>query len=477
MANKMKLIPTILCGGAGARLWPVSREQHPKPFIRLEDGKSLLQKAFLRGAQLPDVVEMLTVTNRELLFKTEDDYGEVNHDSLATSYILEPFGRNTAAAAAAAALHVAQRHGSDALLLILAADHLIEDLPAFSGAVKQAVELAQLGKLVTFGIKPDLPETGYGYIEADGNEVVCFVEKPPIEKAKQYIISGRHYWNAGMFCFSAESLLNEMEKYCPDLLSSIKACLNVSKHAEGSSYAQIELHRESFAVVPDISIDYAVMEKSSNIAVVPCDIGWNDIGSWTAMGTLGESDVEGNNVAGEAVLHDVSNCYVRSDSTGRVIGAVGVNNLVIVDTPDALLVADKTRVQDVKHLYAALKQQDHEAHKLHRTVNRPWGTYTTLEEGDRFKIKRIVVKPGASLSLQMHHHRSEHWIVVRGAAQIINGDREIFVSTNESTYIPAGHKHRLINPGVIDLVLIEVQSGEYLGEDDIVRFEDVYGRC
>lgn len=473
----MKLIPTILCGGAGSRLWPVSREQHPKPFIRLDDGQSLLQKAFLRGASLPNVAEILTVTNRELLFKTEDDYSEVNNTNLATSFILEPFGRNTAAAAAAAALQVANYHGSDALLLVLAADHLIKDQAAFQLAVENAVKLATAGKLVTFGIRPDAPETGYGYIEAENHDVLRFIEKPSLEVAEQYLASGRFYWNAGMFCFSAGTLLSEMEKHCPEVLSTVRTCLDVSRSAQGTNFIQVELERNSFASIPDISIDYAVMERSSNVSVVPCDIGWNDIGSWSAMGALGEPDEAGNTVAGETILYDVSNCYVHCDNTGRLVGAVGVDNLVIVDTQDALLVADKSRVQDVKHLYAALKKTGHEAHKLHRTVNRPWGTYTVLEEGDRFKIKRIVVKPGASLSLQMHHHRSEHWIVVRGAARIVNGDKEIFVSTNESTYIPAGHHHRLINPGVIDLVLIEVQSGEYLGEDDIVRFEDVYGRC
>lgn len=469
------IIPTILCGGAGSRLWPVSREQHPKPFIRLVDNQSLLQKAFLRGAALPDVAEILTVTNRELLFKTEDDFREVNERQLATSFILEPFGRNTAAAVAAAALHVSATHGNDALLLVLAADHLISDQPAFAQAVASAVALASEGKLVTFGIHPDAPETGYGYIEAEGSQVLRFVEKPSLEVARDYVASGRFFWNSGMFCFSAGSLLREMEVHCPEVLSTVRACMEASRQVQGKGVSQLELERELFARVPDISIDYAVMEKSANVAVVPCDIGWSDIGSWTAMGDLGEPDVAGNTVEGEVLLHDASNCYIRSED--RLVGVVGVDNLVIVDTADALLVADKSRAQDVKHLYATLKKQGHDAHKLHRTVNRPWGTYTVLEEGDRFKIKRIVVKPGASLSLQMHHHRSEHWIVVCGAAHIVNGDQEIFVSTNESTYIPAGHKHRLINPGVIDLVMIEVQSGEYLGEDDIVRFEDVYGRC
>lgn len=471
----MSLIPTILCGGAGSRLWPVSRERHPKPFIRLADGQSLLQKAFLRGAALDDVQEVLTVTNRELYFKTEDEFSEVNQGKLATSFILEPFGRNTAAAIAAAALHVAATHGDDALMLVLAADHLIVDQQAFAAAVDAACVLAKKGKLVTFGIRPDAPETGYGYLETDGNTVVRFIEKPSLNKAREYLESGRFLWNSGMFCFSAAAMLRAMEAHCPDILTATKACMQQSRVAEGKRFTQLELQADSFADVREESIDYAVMEKSSDVAVVPCDIGWSDIGSWTAIGNLTAADAEGNRIEGEVLLHDVSNCYIQSRD--RLVGAVGVDNLVIIDTPDALLVADRSRAQDVKHIYAKLKASGHEAHQLHRTVHRPWGTYTVLEDGPRFKIKRIEVKPGASLSLQMHHHRSEHWIVVSGMAKVVNGDKELFVNTNESTFIPAAHKHRLENPGVLDLVMIEVQSGEYLGEDDIVRFEDNYGRA
>ena len=470
----MKLIPTILCGGSGSRLWPVSREQHPKPFIRLQDGQSLLQKAFIRGAVLDNVAQVLTVTNRDLFFKTQDEYRPVNTAKLQLSYILEPFGRNTAPAVAAAATQVARAHGPDAILLILAADHLISDQAAFAGAVKQAMALAAAGKIVAFGIQPTAPETGYGYIEADGNDVVKFVEKPSVEVAMEYLASGRFLWNSGMFCFAAGSMLNEMEKHCPDIVKSVKACLANSIEAKGDGFAQLELNSDDFANAPDISIDYAVMEKTDRAAVVPCGIGWSDIGSWDAIGELSAPDEQGNRVDGQALLHDVSNCYIQSKE--RMVGAVGINNLVIIDTPDALLVADRARAQDVKHVYAKLKAQGHESHKLHRTVHRPWGTYTVLEEGSRFKIKRIEVKPGASLSLQMHHHRSEHWIVVSGMAKVVNGELDLLIATNESTYIPAGHKHRLENPGVVNLVMIEVQSGEYLGEDDIVRFQDVYGR-
>ena len=468
------LIPVILCGGVGSRLWPVSREMHPKPFIRLSDGQSLLQKAFLRGAQLPAVSEVLTVTNRELLFKIEDEYREVNAQHLRTSFLLEPFGRNTAAAVAAAALHVAAKQ-PDAVLLVLAADHLIADQPGFAQAVLEAKQLAEQGKLVTFGIKPDTPETGYGYIEAEGNRVLRFVEKPDAVTAAAYLETGRFYWNSGMFCFKVSTMLEELRQHSVTILDSVQTCLEQSRYAEGKGFLQCDLHAELFGKVPENSIDYAVMEKSSRVAVVPCDVGWSDIGSWSALSTLSSPDEKGNRIEGEALLHDVENCFIRSDE--RLVGAVGVSDLVIVDTPDALLVANVHRAQDVKCLYSQLKASGHEAHKLHRTVHRPWGDYTVLENGDRYKIKRIVVKPGASLSLQMHYHRSEHWIVVQGMAKVVNSEKEILVGANESTYIPAGHRHRVANPGVLPLVMIEVQSGEYLGEDDIVRFEDIYGRA
>lgn len=475
--TELNLIPVILSGGAGSRLWPLSREMHPKPFIRLGDGQSLLQKTFLRAAQLPGVSEILTVTNRDLYFKTEDEYREVAElakKALTTSYILEPFGRNTASAVAAATLYVAAQNQPDTILLILPADHLITDWEAFANAVHASRLLAEEGYLVTFGIRPDAPETGYGYIEAEGNRVLRFVEKPDAATAAAYLETGRFFWNSGMFCFKASVMLEEMRNHCPKILTAVQASLDRSRCSEGKNFSQCELDADAFGKVPEDSIDYAVMEKSSHVAVVPCDIGWSDIGSWSALGDLPTPDTKGNRIEAEAMLHDVENCYIRSDE--RLVGAVGVRNLIIVDTPDALLVAEKSRAQEVKHLYNQLKLRGHEAHKLHRTVHRPWGDYTVLEEGERYKIKRIVVKPGASLSLQMHHHRSEHWVVVQGMAKVINGDEEILVATNESTYIPAGHRHRVSNPGVLPLIMIEVQSGEYLGEDDIVRFEDVYGR-
>ena len=348
----MSLIPVILSGGAGSRLWPVSREAHPKPFIRLADGQSLLQKAFLRGARLSGVSEVLTVTNREFFFKTEDEYREVNRNRLATSFVLEPFGRNTAAAVAAATVHVAERH-PDATLLVLAADHLIADQEAFADAVGRATQLAEQGNLVTFGIRPDAPETGYGYIEADGSTVLRFVEKPDATTAADYLASGNFYWNSGMFCFKAATMLAEMQAHCPDILDAVRACIAESRFAQGKGFTQCELNSDLFHDVPENSIDYAVMEKSSRVALVPCDIGWSDIGSWSALGDLTEADGDGNRVEGEALLHDVANCSIRSGE--RIVGAVGLRDLIIVDTPDAVLVASKACAQDVKHLYAELK--------------------------------------------------------------------------------------------------------------------------
>ena len=468
------LIPVILCGGSGSRLWPVSRETHPKPFIRMNDGNSLLQKAFIRGAGLPDVAEVMTVTNGELLTKTQDEFKQVNTRKLPTRYVLEPFGRNTAAAVAMATLLVQRHHGGEATLLVLPADHLITDQAAFEQAVTTASKLAGAGHIVTFGIQPTAPETGFGYIEADGHHVLRFVEKPDRATAETYLASGRYLWNAGMFCFRAETMLAEMRTHCPDILASATACLVASMEGVSDQNSTVVLNRESFANVRSESIDYALMEKTRQAAVVACNLGWSDIGSWQAISDLTPPDQQGNRVLGEAVMENTRNCYI--ESAHRLVGTVGLDDLVIVDTPDALLVARRDQTQDVKKIYNRLHAAGHDASKLHRTVHRPWGTYTVLEEGPFFKIKRIEVNPKASLSLQMHHHRSEHWIVVSGTAKVVNGEQEMLLRTNESTYIPAGHVHRLSNPGIIPLQMIEVQSGQYLGEDDIVRFSDQYGR-
>ncbi len=478
------LVPVILSGGVGSRLWPVSRETHPKPFMPLADGQSLIQKTFQRVAGFKGVSEIVIVTNQEHYFQTLDEFSALGLDqSLRLEFLLEPFGRNTAPAIALAAFYVAEIFGPDATLLVLPADHVIDKQDVFEAAVLQAKELAAQGYLVTLGLKPQQPDTGFGYIEVGAtipvmttldnlttNVVQSFAEKPSLDTAKQYVAAGNYLWNAGIFCFSAATFLAALQQHAPDVYAGSEKCWQSST----MQCAARRIDAESFSTVPNISIDYAVMEKAVNVAVVGCDMGWSDVGSWAAMSDMLVADADGNRVDGEAILVDSHDSYIRA--ADRVIAAVGIKNLIIVDTPDALLVVDKHNVQDVKQVVQRLKASGHPCYKTHSTVHRPWGTYTELEQGERFKIKRIVVKPGSSLSLQMHYHRCEHWVVVSGTARIVNGDKEILLNTNESTFIPSGHKHRLENPGKVHLVLIEVQSGEYLEEDDIVRFDDIYGR-
>jgi mannose-1-phosphate guanylyltransferase len=477
------MLPVIISGGAGTRLWPVSREARPKPFMRMKDGATLLQSTLARSAALPGVDEILIVTNRDHHFQSREQIEAMDGalGEAKVSFLLEPLGRNTTAAIAMSAFMAAERHGGDTLLLILPADHLVEDKQAFARAVAAAAPAAARGDFVTFGIVPTGPETGYGYIQCAGawkqeqaGAVKRFVEKPDLERAKAFLASGDHLWNSGMFCFRADAILAAIQRFAPDIYEKTLESWRLSS-AAAKDLAAVQIESDVFTQTPSISIDYAVMEKADNVKVVPSAFGWSDIGSWRSISELVEPDAQGNKVVGEAVLVDSSNNYVQADA-GRVIAAVGVQELVIVDTPDALLVAHRDRTQSVKDVVDDLRKSGHESTKLHRTVHRPWGTYTVVEEGPHYKMKRIVVKPQASLSLQMHKHRSEHWVVISGTAEIVNGDETLRLEHDQSTYIPAGHKHRLSNPGREDLVIIEVQTGAYLGEDDIVRFEDIYGR-
>ena len=469
------MIPVILSGGSGTRLWPLSRKAHPKPFIKMPDGESLMQKTFTRASQLDGVEQMVVVTNRDYYFHSRDAYTSAGITQ-GVDYLLEPTGRDTAPAIAVAAQHVQRKYGSEALMLVLAADHIIENFDAFHQAVKKAVVPANENWLVTFGIQPNSPDTGFGYIHFGDetlpgvNRVDKFVEKPNSELAQSYLDSGEYLWNSGMFCFQAGALLNALADHAPQISQNLMPCLP----ADNVNSSMIEIDADAFNLLDKISIDYAVMEKAINVAVISCDIGWNDVGNWDAFADFMPTDVDNNHVFGDVFIKDSTDNVIYSEN--RLIATLGLENLVIVDTPDATLVATKGRAQDVKQIVKELENCNHEAHSLHTTVFRPWGTYCLLEEGQRFKIKRIEVKPQGSLSLQMHYHRNEHWVVVSGTARIINDDKEIILTANESTYIASGSKHRLENPGMVPLVLIEIQTGEYLGEDDIVRFEDVYGR-
>jgi mannose-1-phosphate guanylyltransferase/mannose-6-phosphate isomerase len=476
-SGQSHLIPVILSGGAGTRLWPVSRRAHPKPFMELLDGKSLAEKTFSRALAVAGDAPVLTVTSRDYYFYTRDLYNEMVGEEHQHPFLLEPMGRNTAPAIALAALYLERKLGPQATMLVMPADHLIRDEAQFRSAVDEARSLAERGYLVTFGIHPTHAETGYGYIRkacrienSGGFGVAAFVEKPDEATAVKYLESGDYEWNSGMFCFTSGSYLEALQKHVPEIHRCALACWE----SMDPFRQPLEIPAELFAECPAISIDYAVMEKAGNCAVVGGDFGWSDIGSWTAISELYESDESGNRIQGKAVMVESRDCFVQGED--RLVAAVGVNDLVIVDTGDAVLVANREHAQDVKQVVKHLTSLKHEAADFHKTVHRPWGSYSVLEDAEDCKVKRLVVKPGQVLSLQKHHKRSEHWTVIQGVAKVRLGDREFLLNANESTYIPLETRHRLENPGTEDVHLIEVQTGEYFGEDDIVRYEDIYGR-
>jgi len=473
--------PVILCGGSGTRLWPLSRAGFPKQFLVLSGSSSLFQQAVerIQAAAAPDIRigETLVVTNEEHRFLALDQLRELK--DVAATLLLEPAARNTAPALTLAALQAAAG-GEDPILVVTPADQTVVDGAAYARALQAAVRAAADGAVVILGVTPDRPETGYGYIHAgvaaaDGAHAVqAFVEKPDAATAQRYLAEGGYYWNAGMFVLKASTWLAALGRLRPDIAAATQAAWA----GRSVDAPFIRPDKAGFTAVPSESIDYAVMEKcpGSGIAIrmVPLAAGWNDLGAWEAVWQVGEQDAQGNVLHGDVLTADTRNSLVYAGS--RLVGAVGVDNLVIVETADAVLVADRSQSQNVKKLVAALELQRREEQNLHRKVHRPWGWYDSIDQGERFKVKRIQVKPGASLSLQKHHHRAEHWVVVSGTAEVTCGERKILLGENQSTYIPLGEVHRLANPGKVPLEIIEVQSGAYLGEDDIVRFEDSYGR-
>lgn len=463
--------PVILAGGSGSRLWPKSRAALPKQFLALTSEQTMLQETLSRldGVDAREPIVICNDSHRFLVAEQLRQKG-IEHGGI----LLEPVGRNTAPAIALAALHALQSD-ADETLLVLAADHLIKDKAVFQASVKKAEQLAQAGYLVTFGIVPDCPHTGYGYIKASqeldtGFVVEQFVEKPDMSTAKEYVDSGNYFWNSGMFMFKAGRYLEELEKYHPDILDICKRAIET----ETQDLDFIRIDADTFATCPDDSIDYAVMEKTAKAAMVPLDAGWSDVGSWSSLWDVADKDDNGNAVVGDAILEDVHNSYINAE--GRLISVIGLDDVVVVETKDAIMVANKNKVQDIKKVVNRLKEEKRPEFEFHREVFRPWGSYDSIDNGARFQVKRITVKPGEKLSVQMHHHRAEHWIVVSGTASVTIGENTRMVTENESTYIPIGEVHALENPGKIPLELIEVQSGAYLGEDDIVRFSDRYGR-
>ena len=472
------LIPVILCGGTGSRLWPLSRASYPKQYWALDGSgkKTLLQQTHQRLNGIEGLAAPLLICNEDHRFIVAEQMRQI--DVEPTAILLEPIGRNTAPAVTVAALQATER-GEDPLLLVLAADHVIRDASQFRRVIEAGRIPAEKGRLVAFGIVPTAPETGYGYIEAtepfgsDENKAVPiarFVEKPDLADAEQFLASGRFTWNSGMFLFKASAMLSELERLSPEVVSCCRAALE----EDLPDLEFLRLEREAFAKCPNIAIDVAVMEQTELGTVLPLDAGWNDVGSWSALWENADHDVNGNVLRGRVIAEGSRNCYLRSEH--RLVVGLGVENLVVVETDDAVLIAERSKAQDVKTIVKQLEADGSPEGKAHRKIYRPWGHYTSVVEDSRWQVKRIEVKPGASLSLQMHHHRAEHWIVVKGTALVERDGEQQLVGENQSTYIPLGCKHRLTNPGRMPMELIEVQSGPYLGEDDIVRFEDRYGR-
>ncbi|MBP2200330.1 mannose-1-phosphate guanylyltransferase/mannose-6-phosphate isomerase [Pantoea cypripedii] len=472
------ILPVIMAGGTGSRLWPMSRELYPKQFLRLYGENSMLQETVIRLNGL-DVSEPLVICNEQHRFLVAEQLRHI--DQLSNNIILEPVGRNTAPAITLAALSAASQ-GEDPLLLVLAADHVIGDRAAFHQAVKDAIPFAEQGKLVTFGIVAAEPETGYGYIQRGGMmgspqapvfRVQRFVEKPDLPTAIQYLESGEYYWNSGMFLFRASRFLEEIAQFRPDILEACQKSIATSETDAQQDFIRVD--KKAFIACPDESVDYAVMEKTNDAIVVPLDAGWNDVGSWSALWDVNNKDNQGNALTGDVFTHHASNCYINTDE--KLVAAVGVENLVIINTKDAVLVIDKSQVQDVKKVVEFLKKNERGEHRVHRESYRPWGKNDKVVSMPRYHVNRVTVKPGGMFSLQMHHHRAEHWVVLSGTAKVTIDDSTYLLTENQSTFIPIGAQHMLENPGKIPLELLEIQSGSYLGEDDIIRTKDHYGRC
>ena len=471
-----KIFPVVLCGGAGSRLWPMSRQLLPKQFLPLVSERTMLQETVERLRGLGGAESPTVVSNNEHRFLVAEQLRAIG--APPRLQILEPLGRNTAPAVAVAALAL-EKSDPDGVMLVLPADHLIRDVETFHVSVLKAAAAARAGFLTTFGIRPDHPATGYGYIEGGAPiedhdsvfRVGRFVEKPDLATARKFVERGTFAWNSGMFVFSARRYLEELGRHAPAVLAACRAAWE--KAATDLDF--VRLDEAAFAACPADSIDYAVMEKTDSAAVVPVDIGWSDVGSWATLWEVGEKDARGNVLRGDVQVQGSENCYIRAEK--RMVSVLGLSDTVVIETDDAVLVASKDEAQKVKDIVGRLHAAKRTEHVSHRRVYRPWGYYESIDAGDRFQVKRLMVKPGAALSLQMHHHRAEHWVVVSGTAKVTRGDEVKLLAENESTYIPIGVKHRLENPGKVELHLIEVQSGGYLGEDDIVRFEDVYRRA